>query len=292
VEGEHFLVEQYFLRDVSEEMAMLSCIRRRLRRASCVVTYAGKTFDRPRYRDRLTLCGMPPDFPDGRHLDLLHPARRLWGRAAPDVKLTTLEGRQLGLVRLEDLPGHECPVAYFDYLRGSPGRLPRVFEHNLDDVLSMVTLVEEVARAVRTPREVCEGLGAARMELASGDPGQARELLEVTLRQAVPPDPLRAEVVRELARLCRRQGAHQRACELWGELSGEGPHVVEALEELAKHHEHRDRDLPRARSLVVQALDRLETEEGLRTPGQVERLQERLRTRLTRLERRLAPPGG
>ena len=59
-----------------------------------------------------------------------------------------------------------------------------------------------------------------------------------------------------------------------------------------KQLKHRDRDLPRARSLVVRALEHLETEEGRHTPGQVERLQERLRTRLTRLERRLARPGG
>jgi uncharacterized protein YprB with RNaseH-like and TPR domain len=290
VQDDAFVVEQYFLRDPGEEMAMLGCVRERIVHASCVVTYAGKSFDRPRYRDRLTLCGMPPDFPDERHLDLLHPARRLWGKAASDVRLGTLEARQLGLVRLEDLPGPECPVAYFDYLRGSPGRLPRVFEHNLDDVLSMVTLTEEVARAVRTPREVCEGLGAAAMAVGDGDLAEARRLLEATAAQAAAHHPLRAEVLRQLAKVARRGGDRERAGALWSELAGHAEHAAEALEELAKHHEHHARDLAAARRCTEAALQQLDSLAGSSTRRH--RVRERLEGRLARLTRRLGRHGG
>ena len=40
------------------------------------------------------------------------------------------------------------PAAWFDYLHGRPHRLEGVFQHNLDDVKSLVTLLAHVGREV------------------------------------------------------------------------------------------------------------------------------------------------
>ena len=91
VEGERFVVRQYFMRDYHEEAALLHALAAELRRFDCLVTFNGKMFDVPlldaRFRlnrGRFPLSGAP-------HLDLLHPARRLWKARLESCRLQSLE---------------------------------------------------------------------------------------------------------------------------------------------------------------------------------------------------------
>jgi hypothetical protein len=59
----------------------------------------------------------------------------------------------------------------------------------------------------------------------------------------------------ELASLLRRSGQRGAATDLWRRLTGEGgPWAVPALVELAKHHEHHERDYGAATRAVEAAL--------------------------------------
>ncbi|MHC4263412.1 MAG: ribonuclease H-like domain-containing protein, partial [Planctomycetota bacterium] len=69
--------------------------------------------------------------------------------------------------REDDLPGSFAPAAWFDYQAGRPHLLEDVFKHNLDDVLSLVTLTAHVARSLderdHAGRELSgDGLARAR----------------------------------------------------------------------------------------------------------------------------------
>ncbi len=89
---------------------------------------------------------LPSRLHDLPHIDLLAPARRLWRHRFGSVALGNLEKELLGIRRTEeDIPGWLIPGLYNDYLRsGDPRELHRVFYHNQIDMLSMVTLVNEV----------------------------------------------------------------------------------------------------------------------------------------------------
>src|SRR5260370_30052753 len=82
-------------------------------------------------------------------VDLLGPARRLWSDRLADCRLGTVEQHALRFTRDDDLPGALIPTVYFEYLRRKrPDELPRVFEHNRHDILSLAALTGWVADAV------------------------------------------------------------------------------------------------------------------------------------------------
>jgi uncharacterized protein YprB with RNaseH-like and TPR domain len=293
VEEDRLVVEQHFLRDVGEEAAMLARVRRTIADASAVVSFAGKSFDRPRLRDRLALCGLPVTFPDARHIDLLHPSRALWGRALPDTRLGTLERHRLGVERRDDLPGAECPAAYFDYMRGRSARLVRVFEHNLVDVLSLVTLSLEVARALTRPADRCEALASARAHERARDAAAARRVLEAALDLAAPPGVPERESSNEvrwaLARRARADGEAQRALQCLAEIvaTGECAAAVDAFEESARIQERDLGDVVAALVAVRRALEVAAGATGASPSGLGSIRVRELATRRARLERRV-----
>src|SRR5260370_14714758 len=100
------------------------------------------------------------------HVDVLGRARRLGSGRLADCRLGTVERHALRFTRDDDLPGALIPTVYFEYLRRKrPDELPRVFEHNRHDILSLAALTGWVADAVvRAPvpelePEALAGLG-------------------------------------------------------------------------------------------------------------------------------------
>ena len=141
MDGERFRVRQYFMRDYHEEGALLHALAEELGRFDQLVTFNGKMFDVPlldaRFRlnrGRFPLAGAP-------HLDLLHPARRLWKARLESCRLQSLEAELMGLRRHGDIAGEEIPHVYFDWVRRRDARmLARVFEHNRQDIVSLAAL--------------------------------------------------------------------------------------------------------------------------------------------------------
>jgi uncharacterized protein YprB with RNaseH-like and TPR domain len=139
--GDELVVEQLFLRDFGEELAMLRHVAARLREFPVPVTFVGKSYDRHRIAARMAVHKIRSRVLTAPHLDLYHVVRRAHGKQLPDARLKTVEAHLLGLHRSDDLPGSEAPAAFLDWIRDRSGPVDRVLEHNRLDVLSLVALL-------------------------------------------------------------------------------------------------------------------------------------------------------
>ena len=287
-DGDAFEVWQYFMRDLDEEAPLLAALEALFRRFDGVVTYNGAGFDLPLLETRFVLaCRRFPE--PAVHLDLLGPARRLWGGWLADCRLSTVEQHVLRFTRDDDLPGAMIPSVYFDYLRRKqPGAVPRIFDHNRHDILSLAALTGWVsaalARAPEPDLRPGELAGLGRLwELADAERGLAcyRMALELGLSS-----PWRERLLLRLGAIEKRRARWDEARALWeAAIDGERRFDPRPWEEIAKLHEHRRRDPLAARAVVEKALTRA------RHAGASERVLSAFEHRLTRLARRLTPRG-
>ena len=150
--------------------------------------------------------------------------------------MQSAERRLLGYRRVGDLPGAEAPEAWLDWVRwGEPGRLPDVMSHNRWDLISLTALLAELAGVRERPTAAgADPVAVARGCLRRGDPDHALELLRAARAELDPHGLLL------LASLHRRQGEWAAAREIWEGLARSGR--WEAVEALAKYHEHIERD--------------------------------------------------
>jgi uncharacterized protein YprB with RNaseH-like and TPR domain len=249
IENDVLVVRQYQLTGFAGEAPMLEDAAAWLREAGTLVTFNGKCFDVPLLSARARLARMRDPCADMPHIDLLHPTRRAFARVWPDCRLTTAERELVGFHRLHDLPGSEAPMAWFDYLkRGDAGLLPEVARHNYWDLVSLAALLPALAEAHTSPAAMgADVLGVARAHLIRGAEERARALL-LDGAHALDEDGLL-----ELARLLRRRGDWGGACSVWERLAAGGN--TEAVERLAKYHEHVRRDYRRALEVADQLPD-------------------------------------
>ncbi len=301
VEGSQFVVRQFFLRDYPEERAVLTALADALERYEGLVTFNGKTFDLPLLETRYALARMKCPFARLLHLDLLHPARRLWKLRLANCELTHLEKEVLGIGREGDISGSDIPGIYFDYLRSGNARgLQPMFYHNALDIITLAALTVELARAVGDAG--AETL-ASSLDLFSlsriFDRGGATERSVSTCQRALAaglPHSVEARALWHLASQHKRRREYEQAAEIWIELvRREEDFAIEALEELAIYHEHRRRDARTALAFAQTALERLReragagemtTDSRLRTNG-LAHLQ-RFNHRRQRLQRKAA----
>jgi uncharacterized protein YprB with RNaseH-like and TPR domain len=253
VEGSHFRVRQYFMRDYVEEAAQLAELTRDLAGFRQLVTFNGALFDVPLLEARFRLNRARFPLSDAAHLDLLHPARRLWKLRLESCRLQSLEAQLLGVRRQEDVPGEEIPRLYFDYVRSRNARfLPRILEHNRLDLVSLAALAVLACQWVvddhaEDPRDV---LSLARvLERARLDERAAAHYARAAASRH---DGVRLPALLRLAQQAKRDGDLARAVALWEEAAAEGD--LRALRELAMHHEHRRRDYAAALALAERGL--------------------------------------
>jgi uncharacterized protein YprB with RNaseH-like and TPR domain len=276
-DGGTFRLRQFFLADFAAERALLESVAELTEGIACVVTYNGKTFDLPLIETRFMLQRMTTPFADMAHVDLLHPARRMWREEDVECRLTYLEQALCGHAREGDVPGFEIPSRYFQYVRSGDARpLEAVLEHNRLDIISLAMLTARAAQlldegpsAATTPREA---LGMGRLYECGGMNDHALECFNRTRT---------VEALRASATLLRRLRRYEEAAAAWGELLGmrQCPpgYAREATEALAVHHEHRARDLEAARTFALHSL-RLQATAAR---------QDAVKYRLARLDRKL-----
>jgi uncharacterized protein YprB with RNaseH-like and TPR domain len=252
-----FSVRQFFMREYAEEKSILEALAQHLENFDTLVTYNGKTYDQPLLEARYRARRLESPFNRLAHVDLLHGSRRIWKLRYDNCKLSFLENRVLGVERHGDLAGELIPYVYFEYLRcGEALRLVPIFHHNAVDILSLGCLTAMVPSAFRgaTPesleaiglRRGEEYLGIARWFQASGEEEKALDLLEHAVRLGLP-DSLLFKTLWEIGRLHRKAGHHGTSVRILTELAGcKNPWRANALAELAKHHEHRERNLDTA----------------------------------------------
>ena len=139
-------VRQLLMTGFAGERPLLEQLVMAVRAHDCLVTFNGKSFDLPLLRARARLAGMEwPDEPS-HHLDLLHVTRRRLREGWPDCRLRTAEERALGYARTDDFPGADVPAAWQRWLqRGDASPLPRILDHNREDLLSLAGLLAVLA---------------------------------------------------------------------------------------------------------------------------------------------------
>jgi len=292
-QGLRFVVRQFFMKDYDVEEALLHALAEALEPFRGGVTFNGKVFDVPLLETRFQMARRPFPLRGLPHLDLLFPARRLWKARLESCALSYLEREILGVEREADVPGWAIPGIYFDYLRTGDARpLVPVFEHNRQDLLSLVTLAIRLARQyadplhpdVRDCRDLCalaatcEGLGM-------------HERAALCYERAVDVAPLaemRGRAMLRLGSLYKRMQLREEAVELWKKLA-EGGHsyTLAAYVEMAKHFEHVARDYYEAERLARRALAILELRAAAGNSWLVEQQREELEHRLARLRRKL-----
>ncbi len=299
-----FVVRQFFMRNPAEEGAMLLALADLLSRHDMSVTFNGRTFDLPllrtRYRQNYWALSIDYDAismlePERAHLDLLHPARRLWRRRLQSCRLINLEENILGLHRTDDdVPGHLIPQVYIDFTRTRNAReINNVFYHNREDIVSMVPLAEQLARVLSaTPDELDEAdlVGADWSSLGQsyeqrGDLTAAERAYVRALELIAEDKPL-AEAFQRLGQLQKRQDRWDEATDTWQRwittVADNDPHPYV---ELAKYCEWRSKDLEQAEMWTGWALHNLRSAAAWqRSTALIEQLEHRL----TRIQRKRA----
>ena len=140
-------IRQLCITRLAAEEAMLRAFARWVDGDTILVSYNGKSYDRPLLSTRYRLARQPDPLPELRHVDLLHPVRRRYRGVWANCRLATVERELLGVLREDDLPGSEAPGAWRAYLRGgSASKLRRVGLHNAQDLRSLCGLLEAAAR--------------------------------------------------------------------------------------------------------------------------------------------------
>jgi len=149
-EGPALVVDQYLLLDYPGEADFIQTLLETLGEGANLVTYNGKSFDAQLFSSRCLMNGFRP--PTFRHLDLLYPVRRLWGRRIPSCSLTEVERSVLRLDRGEDLGGAFAPEAWFEFLKeGTWDRVGRIADHNQRDILALLKILDVLNRIAADP---------------------------------------------------------------------------------------------------------------------------------------------
>src|SRR5579863_1176445 len=293
-------VEQFFMRDHSEEHSLLVALAERMAERRVLVTFNGKSFDWPllETRYRMTRTIRPPT--PRAHLDFLHPARNLWRLRLGSVRLPELERHVLGWNRGVDIDSMLIPTIYFDFLRGgSPDPLVPIFYHNQMDLRGLAGLAAHTLSLLADPetrgRDALELFGVSRICERRGETERARGLYERSIAWELPAETGRT-ARKSLAQIAKRDGDFAIACELWREMLGQSREGLEAYEQIAIHYERRLREPRQAAALVREALAELRraTRLGTIAPWVCLRYRKRFEKRLVRLEtktRRALPDG-
>jgi hypothetical protein len=281
IEPAGFRLRQFFMRDYGEEASQLHRLAEYLAQFDVLVTYNGKAYDQPLLETRFRMARARHPFGRMEHLDLLFGARRLWKLRLESCRLVDLENQILGVERQGDLPGEMIPYCYFGYLRTKRAfDLVPIFHHNAIDILSLACLTAIVPFAFRSPETAALGHGADFVGLArwldrSGRHDEAVRLLRRAVEMGLP-DALLFKTLWDIAGMEKKLGREDAALAAVTELAASrNPYRVRALEVLAKHYEHRERN-------YAMALEMTRTARELEDSPAIRRRELRLKERLER----------
>ena len=264
--GDSFCVRQYFMSDYHEEEALLWAVNQLFAQDfKLLVSYNGKCYDFPLMQTRFIMTRLPLGLPDPHHLDLLFPTRRLWKRRLQDCSLSNIERKILNISREEDIPGYLIPHVYFRYLQDKDARpLKPVFEHNLQDIISLVLLATKIGQILNNPFRVrshaIDLYSIGKIYESNKDYEYSSRCYEEALQSNLT-DEESLEVLKVCSFTYKRQGKWEEAEKAWQDIiSLSQEYVHYPHEELAKYYEHQLRDYSKALNVVEEALLKLDCE--------------------------------
>ena len=292
-------VEQFFMRDFTEEHSLLQELSERVAERPVLVTFNGKSFDWPLLENRFTMTRSIAAPKLAAHLDLLHPARALWKLRLGSVRLVELERHvldapRLGWHRQNDVASALIPQFYFDYLRGGPAEpLAGVVRHNQMDLRGLAALFCKINTLLSEPPGAANEIdsldlfGLSRFLQRRGEDERAHSACTRALSIGLPAE-FRPKARRDLALMAKRRGEHARAAEIWLEIVSDLHDGIYACEQLAIYYERYAKDLSRAAEFTRLALRKLRPRRSAsRDPylaARSARLEEKFLHRLARLQ--------
>src|SRR3989442_7173440 len=294
-------VEQFFMRDFTEEYSMLQELASRVAERPVPLTFNGKSFDWPLLENRFTMTRAIAAPKLAAHLDLLHPARALWKLRLGSVRLVELERHVLDVPRLgwrrdDDVSSALIPQFYFDYLRGGPMEpLAGVVRHNQMDLRGLAALFGKINTLLSEPGAAAETqsldlFGLSRFLQRRGQADRAHLACSQALEIGLPAQ-FRPKARRELALMAKRRGEHERAAEIWQEIVADPQDGIYACEQLAIHFERHARNLSRAAEFAQLALVKLRRQRSAsRDPylaARSTRLEQKFLHRIARLQHQM-----
>lgn len=295
-EADGFVVAQYFMRDHGEERSLLMEVAAQLARRRVLVTFNGKSFDWPLLTTRFQMTRTDGIREPAAHLDLLHPARRLWRLHLRSVALTELERHVLGFDRGPDIPSETIPHRYFAFLRGgSAGAIAEIFQHNQQDLCGLAWLARHVGGILGNPEHGCcgaaERFGVSRLLQSRGESQLAGRMYQRSLEEGLPEAAARV-ARRELALMARRNRDYERSSMFWEMLLGDSVEGLKAYEQLAMYYEHHDVQLQKAAGLTREALGRMQEafRSGRLPAHRYQKLHASFQHRLARLAAKIGIP--
>ena len=305
-----FQVRQFLLTSYASERALLDAVATCFDAASLLVTYNGKTFDVPVMETRWMFHRMRMPLEETRHFDMLHPARRLWRGRTSDARagasaeaadggcrLGTLERVLCDVTRVGDVPGMDIPARYFRFLRSGDARpLEAVLEHNRLDLISLAAVSAHAVQLVEEGpgrcRDAAEALSLGKVYERAGCRDRALAAFRRAAEEPSASIEVRAEAIYRVGLRLRRDRRYADAADCWRQLLdlkpgrfGRGSELLTplrqfAVEALAVHHEHRERDYEGAKELTLQLLE--DSDDWMRPRADA------TRHRLARLEKKIA----
>lgn len=288
-----FRLDQCFMRDYDDEEPMLEYLNELFAKADTIVSYNGKSFDLPLMRTRFITNRIPFRLESATHFDLVHAARRFWKRRLGDCSLGNIEREILGLERHGDVPGREIPQIWLDYLHTRDAqRLTQVFYHHKIDILSLAALTGHLSQTIDLP----DGGGFEhhedRLSLLRVHYRQKRYAdvldLAATLLESTEEDHITGECLELAGFSAKRLQRWQEMEDFWTLLLDRFPRHTLARHELAKHYEHRKRDLPAAERLCQEALQFIETRSHLGHATAPLKGKQEFERRLNRIQKKIA----
>jgi len=117
-----------------------------------LVSFNGKSFDLPLVLRRAEKYGLANSLHESVHIDLFHTIRRIFPEKP--ARLVDAEARLLQFTRAGDISGAAVAQAYFEYLHfGKSDLRDAILQHNVSDVLSLVSLLARVSAAFHEARQ-------------------------------------------------------------------------------------------------------------------------------------------
>jgi uncharacterized protein YprB with RNaseH-like and TPR domain len=297
-------IEQFLMRDFTEEYSILHELSERAAERPVLVTFNGKSFDWPLLENRFTMTRSIAVPKLTAHLDLLHPARALWKLRLGSVRLVELERHvidapRLGWHRENDVASALIPQFYFDYLRGGPAEpLAGVVRHNQMDLRGLAALFGKINSLLSEPAgaaneiESLDLFGLSRFLQRRGEDDRAHSACAQALSIGLPAE-FRPRARRELALMAKRRGEHARAAEIWLEIVADPHDGIHACEQLAIYYERHAKDLAKAAQFAKLAVATLRRQRAnSRDPyltARSARLEKKFLQRVARLEKKSRP---
>jgi len=224
-----------------------------------IASFNGKSFDIPLLRNRFILNRIDSVLDDLIHIDILHPARRIWKRRLNSCDLVNLEYAVLGEERIGDIPGEMIPQIYFEYIRKRQAILLRdVLEHNYYDIVHLIILTMHIGKMIADPLESCrheEDLySLARYYYQNEHFSEALPLLQHLYELGKDPQ-LKKESMFILSMIYKKRGDTRASRDLFQALISTQKDHAEALQELAKYYEHKEKNYRSALELIDRGIE-------------------------------------